>query len=380
MPFDAHHSAAATETERRDARAVGRWLLAMAAMVWAMVALGGATRLSGSGLSIMEWAPIMGTLPPLSDAEWQRLYDLYRTIPQYALVNQGFGMEGFQRIFWLEWAHRFWGRAIGLAYAGGLLWFWLRGRIPAGLKPRLLLLLALGGLQGVVGWLMVASGFEADRTAVSPWRLVAHLGLALALYAALLWTALGLLARREEPTPDEPPAVWRGVRRQVKAAVWLLAAAMLAGGFTAGIRAGLDYNTFPLMDGRLVPEGYWRLQPAWLNLTENVAAVQFNHRLLATLAALAAFGAALAAWRRLPDGPARRACLGLGAAVALQYALGVATLLLVVPAWLGTLHQASAVLVLTAALLALRRLPAPWREPGREAARPPMSSLRRGAA
>jgi cytochrome c oxidase assembly protein subunit 15 len=380
MPFDAHHSAAATETERRDARAVGRWLLAVAAMVWAMVALGGATRLSGSGLSIMEWAPIMGTLPPLSDAEWQRLYDLYRTIPQYALVNQGFGMEGFQRIFWLEWAHRFWGRAIGLAYAGGLLWFWLRGRIPAGLKPRLLLLLALGGLQGVVGWLMVASGFEADRTAVSPWRLVAHLGLALALYAALLWTALGLLARREEPTPDEPPAVWRGVRRQVKAAVWLLAAAMLAGGFTAGIRAGLDYNTFPLMDGRLVPEGYWRLQPAWLNLAENVAAVQFNHRLLATLAALAAFGAALAAWRRLPDGPARRACLGLGAAVALQYALGVATLLLVVPAWLGTLHQASAVLVLTAALLALRRLPAPWREPGREAARPPMSSLRRGAA
>ena len=380
MPFDAHHSAAATETERRDARAVGRWLLAMAAMVWAMVALGGATRLSGSGLSIMEWAPIMGTLPPLSDAEWQRLYDLYRTIPQYALVNQGFGMEGFQRIFWLEWAHRFWGRAIGLAYAGGLLWFWLRGRIPAGLKPRLLLLLALGGLQGVVGWLMVASGFEADRTAVSPWRLVAHLGLALALYAALLWTALGLLARREEPTPDEPSAVWRGVRRQVKAAVWLLAAAMLAGGFTAGIRAGLDYNTFPLMDGRLVPEGYWRLQPAWLNLAENVAAVQFNHRLLATLAALAAFGAALAAWRRLPDGPARRACLGLGAAVALQYALGVATLLLVVPAWLGTLHQASAVLVLTAALLALRRLPAPWREPGREAARSPMSSLRRGAA
>ena len=138
----------------------------------------------------------MGTLPPLSDAEWQRLYDLYRTIPQYALVNQGFGMEGFKRIFWLEWAHRFWGRAIGLVYAAGLVWFWVRGRIPAGLKPRLLLLLVLGGLQGAVGWFMVASGFEADRTAVSPWRLVAHLGLALALYAALFWTALGLLVRR----------------------------------------------------------------------------------------------------------------------------------------------------------------------------------------
>lgn len=369
MPFDARPAEAAAD---RDARAVGRWLLAVAAMVWAMVALGGATRLTGSGLSIMEWAPIMGAIPPLSDAEWQRLYDLYRTIPQYALVNQGFGMEGFQRIFWLEWAHRFWGRAIGLVYAGGLLWFWLRGRVPAGLEPRLLLLLALGGLQGAVGWFMVASGFEADRTAVSPWRLVVHLGLALALYAALLWTALGLLLPREEPWPDVPASARRGVRRQVLAAAWLLAAAMLAGGFVAGIRAGFDYNTFPLMDGRLVPEGYWRLEPAWLNLAENVAAVQFNHRLLATLAALAALGAALAAWRRLPDGPARNACLGLGAAVALQYALGVAALLMVVPVWLGTLHQANAVLALTAALLALRLLPAPAREPARSPpARPP---------
>ena len=379
MPFDSQAADADATEDHDDARAVGRWLLAVAAMVWAMVALGGATRLSGSGLSIMEWAPIMGTVPPLSDAEWQRLYDLYRTIPQYALVNQGFGMEGFKRIFWLEWAHRFWGRAIGLVYVAGLAWFWARGRIPAGLKPRLLLLLALGGMQGAVGWFMVASGFEADRTAVSPWRLVAHLALALALYAALLWTALGLLAPRgEPPTPGAAPPVRRGVRRQVQAATWLLAAAMLAGGFTAGIRAGLDYNTFPLMDGRLVPEGYWRLEPAWLNFAENVAAVQFNHRLLATLAGLAALGAALAAWRRLPAGPARRACLGLGVAVALQYALGVATLLLAVPAWLGTLHQANAVLALTAALLALRRLPA---APGAEPARPsPAPLLRRGAA
>jgi cytochrome c oxidase assembly protein subunit 15 len=387
MPFDAQAAAAAagggdaaTGTGRRDARAVGRWLLAVAAMVWAMVALGGATRLTGSGLSIMEWAPIMGAVPPLSDAEWQRLYDLYRTIPQYALVNQGFGIEGFKRIFWLEWAHRFWGRAIGLVYAGGLLWFWLRGRIPAGLKPRFLLLLALGGLQGAVGWFMVASGFEADRTAVSPWRLVAHLGLALALYAALLWTALGLLAPRAEPAaPGAPPpsAARRSVRRQAQAAVWLLLAAMLAGGFTAGIRAGLDYNTFPLMDGRLAPEGYWRLEPAWRNFAENVAAVQFNHRLLATLAGLAALGAALAAWRRLPDGPARRACLFLGAAVAMQYALGVATLVLAVPVWLGTLHQFNAVLVLTAALLALWWLPP---ASARREALAPAAAPRAGAA
>jgi cytochrome c oxidase assembly protein subunit 15 len=200
---------------------------------------------------------------------------------------------------------------------------------------------------------MVASGFEADRTAVSPYRLVVHLGLALGLYAALLWTALGLL----RPGREALPAATLGtVRRQVKAAAWLVVATLLAGGFVAGLRAGLDYNTFPLMDGRLVPEGYWRLTPAWTNLTANIAAVQFNHRLLASLAGLAALGAAFAAWRRLPAGAARTACLALGISVCLQYGLGVATLLLVVPVWLGTLHQATAVLVLTAALAALHAL------------------------
>jgi cytochrome c oxidase assembly protein subunit 15 len=203
---------------------------------------------------------------------------------------------------------------------------------------------------------MVASGFEADRTAVSPYRLVMHLSLALGLYAALLWTGLSLLRRPQGGLP----AAAGSVRRQAKAAAWLVVAAMLAGGFVAGIRAGFDYNSFPLMDGRLVPDGYWRLEPAWRNLTLNIPAVQFNHRLLATLATLAALGAAVAGWRRLPPdeatGPARRACLGLGAAVGLQYALGVATLLMVVPVWLGTLHQACAVLVLTAALVALHRL------------------------
>jgi cytochrome c oxidase assembly protein subunit 15 len=336
----------------QEARRIAFWLLAVAAMVWAMVAIGGATRLTGSGLSIMEWAPLAGTLPPLSEREWNRLYELYRTIPQYALVNQGFGLEGFKQIFWLEWLHRFWGRLIGLAYALPLAWFWLRGRIPPGYKSRLLLLLALGGLQGAIGWFMVASGFQADRTAVSPYRLVLHLGLALGLHAALVWTALGLLRPRPAPLPDSAGTV----RRQVKAAAWLLVAAMLAGGFVAGMRAGLDYNSFPLMAGQWVPDGYWHLTPAWLNLTENIAAVQFNHRLLATLAGLAALGAAFAAWRRLPAGAARTACFALGGSVCLQYGLGVATLLLVVPVWLGTLHQATAVLVLTAALVALHAL------------------------
>ncbi len=353
MPFD-DRTLTLPESERaarRDGRAVAFWLLGVAGLVWIMVALGGATRLTGSGLSIMEWAPLSGALPPMSEAEWNRLYDLYRTIPQYQLVNAGFGLEGFKQIFWLEWIHRFWGRLIGLAYLAGLVWFWVRGGIPKGYKPRLLGLMLLGGMQGAVGWYMVASGFEADRTAVSPYRLVIHLGLALAIYGALLWTALGLL--RSQP---DVPAEARPVRAMVRVTFWCVVAAMLAGGFVAGTRAGFTWNTFPLMDGRLVPEGYLDLAPWWKNLTANLAAVQFNHRLLATLAGLTAIGAVWAALRRLPDCFARRAVLALGGAVALQYALGVATLLWVVPVGLGTLHQATAVLVLTTALVALHGL------------------------
>lgn len=348
MPFDSpttkHHSTS-------DSRAVARWLLLVAALVWVMVALGGATRLTGSGLSIMEWAPLSGALPPISDAEWHRLYDLYRTIPQYQLVNQGFGLEGFKQIFWLEWIHRLWGRLIGLVYVAGLAWFWLRGRIPAGYRGRLLLLLALGGLQGAVGWFMVASGFEADRTAVSPYRLVIHLGLAFLLFGVLVWTAMTLLRPKPEPMP-----VPASLRRLVHAAAGLAVLTMLAGGFVAGIRAGLDYNTFPLMEGRLVPRGYWVLDPAWKNLTANIPAVQFNHRLLATLTLILATAGAVLAFRDLPRGRVRGAVMGLAIAVALQYALGIATLLMVVPAWLGTLHQGVAVLVLAGALLALHAL------------------------
>jgi cytochrome c oxidase assembly protein subunit 15 len=353
MPFDVRPLTLpeAERPARGDALAIARWLLGVAALVWIMVAIGGATRLTGSGLSIMEWAPLSGALPPLSEAEWNRLYQLYRTIPQYALVNEGFGIEGFKRIFWLEWIHRQWGRLIGLAYAAGLAWFWLRGRIPAGYKPVLLGLLALGALQGAVGWYMVASGFQADRTAVSPYRLVIHLGLALVIFGALLWTALGLL----RPDPAPPPGAAR-VRLLARIAFWTVVAAMLAGGFVAGTRAGFTHNSFPLMDGQLVPPGYLDLDPWWRNLTANLAAVQFNHRLLASLAALAALAAVLAAWRGLAPGRARGAVLGFGAAVALQYGLGVATLLWVVPVGLGTLHQAVAVLVLAAALNALHAL------------------------
>ncbi|HEY0203971.1 MAG TPA: COX15/CtaA family protein [Acetobacteraceae bacterium] len=325
------------------------------AMLLVMIALGGATRLTGSGLSIMEWAPLMGTLPPLSETEWRRLYALYQQIPQYSLVNQGFGIEGFKGIFWLEWMHRLWGRLIGIAFLLPLIWFAMCGAIDGRLARRLGLLFLLGGLQGAIGWFMVASGFAADSTSVSPYRLVVHLTMALVLYSVILWTALGLW-RDDAPAAAEPAVPPPALRWLSVAVLHLVTLTVVAGGFVAGLHAGLTYNTFPLMEGRLVPEGYWVL-PGLRNLTENVAAVQFDHRLLATGTALLALGTVAYGLRAGVRGVLRTRLLLLGGAVLAQYALGVSTLLWVVPVPLATAHQAMAVLLLTAALALLHAQP-----------------------
>jgi cytochrome c oxidase assembly protein subunit 15 len=336
MPFDERSFPRQPEEVLRDRRLVALWLFSLCGMILVMIVLGGVTRLTGSGLSIMEWAPVTGMLPPLSDAEWQRLFHLYEQIPQYALVHQGFGLAGFKQIFWLEWVHRLWGRLIGIAFVVPLVWLWARGAIPRRLVPRLLLLFVLGGLQGAVGWFMVASGFFADSTAVSPVRLEIHLALALVLYAALLWTGLSVLRPVRAAAP--------GPRGWAIAVVALVSLTILAGGFVAGLHAGLTYNTFPLMDGRLVPDGY---------LSDPIATAQFDHRLLATLTALTAAGAVVTGLRFAPAGLVRVGAIALGVAVAAQYTLGVLTLLWVVPVGLAALHQATAVLVLTAALVLL---------------------------
>ena len=352
MPFDVTSSIALPNATRgRRTRPVAVWLFAMCAMLLVMVSLGGATRLTGSGLSIMEWKPIMGALPPWSDAEWQRLYRLYQQIPQYALVNQGFGIAGFKHIFWLEWTHRLWGRLIGLAFLGPLVWFALRGAIGRRLAWRLGLLFLLGGLQGAIGWFMVASGFAADSTAVSPYRLVVHLVMALSLYAAIFWTALTLWQDGTAPAPAGLRV--RGLQSLIAGTCCAVALTIVAGGFVAGLHAGLTYNSFPLMDGSLVPAGIAQLQPFVRNITENVATVQFYHRLLATVTALLASATLIVGLRGGVAGRLRTALLALGLAVLGQYALGVTTLLWVVPPALGTMHQAMAVLVLTAALAAL---------------------------
>lgn len=352
MPFDVRDFAGALPEDRassrRNRRLVAAWLLIVAGMILVMVALGGATRLTGSGLSIMEWAPLRGTLPPMSDAEWQRLFDLYKQTPQYELVNQGFGLSGFKHIFWLEWTHRLWGRLIGLVFLLPLIFFWASGRIERRLVPRLGLFFVLGGLQGAVGWFMVSSGFFANSTAVSAYRLVVHLVLALALYSAVLWTALSVL----KPQPAFPPAP-RLLRTLSLMTTVMVGITIVAGGFVAGIHAGLDYNTFPLMAGKLIPDGYDSLHPFLRNLTENIAAVQFDHRLLATITALLALST-LAVGFLLPAGLRLRPRLfALGLAVVGQYALGVTTLLLVVPTDVATAHQVGATLLLTASLVLL---------------------------
>ena len=327
---------------RADARAVGWWLVAVAAMVFVMVAIGGMTRLTESGLSITEWQPIQGALPPLSEADWQALFAKYRQSPQFQKVFPDLTLSGFKEIFWLEYIHRLWGRLIGIVFLVPFLWFWIRGRIPKGYGPALAGLFVLGGLQGAVGWLMVASGL-VDRPAVSHYRLAIHLGLAIVIYAALLWTALGLLQ------PRGASGLARRDRGWAHLAYALIALTILAGALVAGLRAGLIYNSFPMMGGALVPSDYWLPELGWINAFENRAAVQFHHRVLATATLLAV---AYLWWR------VRGAAVWTLAAVLLQYALGVATILLFGQApppmaeavAIGTLHQAGAMLLVTAAL------------------------------
>ncbi len=352
MPFDDRtFPSVEAASLRRTRHLVAIWLFGVSFMIWGMVVLGGATRLTGSGLSIMEWAPLSGTLPPLSHAEWERLFALYKTIPQYSLLHAGMDLTGFQNIFWLEWTHRSWGRLISVVYLVPLLWFSLTGALRRPMIYRLVALFALGGLQGAVGWFMVASGFEPDSTSVSPYRLVIHLVLALCLFSGVFWTALSTLS--PVPTSIAGGAV---LRKLAIATSCLVALTLVAGGFTAGSHAGLGYNTFPLMDGRIFPAGYIfpGLEPVLRNLTENPTAVQFDHRLLATLTAIAALVTAYyglrESWRdRLPQ-PSQFALLCLASVVLSQYALGVATLLSKVDVALAVSHQACAVAFLATAL------------------------------
>ena len=319
------------------------WLFAVAALVLAMVVVGGATRLTGSGLSITEWKPIRGLIPPLSQADWAAEFARYRQIPQYAEVNRGMGLAAFKSIYWWEWAHRLLGRVVGAAFLLPFLYFLARREIPSRLAPRCAGLFVLGALQGVVGWWMVASGLSA-RVYVAPERLAIHLGLAFALLGALVWTALDAWAG---PARQTFPSPWG---RRAAVFLVLVYAQILLGALVAGNDAGLVYNDWPLMNGALWPKDYAG-PSVWATIAHSQAAVQFHHRLGAYLLVVLGLGLALGAGRsQYVAFDAKALAMGVGAAVLVQAALGVATLMAGTPIWLAMIHQITAAVVLTLAV------------------------------
>ena len=323
-------------------RAVAYWLLACCALVFAIVVVGGMTRLTHSGLSIVEWRPVTGTLPPLSDAAWQEEFAKYQSSPEFRQRNHSMTLQGFKGIFWWEYFHRLLGRLIGLAFALPFLWFLVRGAVRGALAWKLAGILALGGLQGAVGWYMVRSGLDHDPM-VSPVRLAMHLGLAFVIYGTMLWVALGLL-RPAGGAPSSPR-----LRRLATAMPYLVFAMVATGAFVAGIRAGYAYNTWPLMNGHVVPPEIWVIEPWWKNFAFNMAMVQFNHRTLGMVVVACAVAAWVMQRRAGGEGATRAWAHALLGAVALQFALGVTTLLLRAPLPLAAIHQAFAVVVFTCA-------------------------------
>jgi heme a synthase len=315
----------------------------VAALVFLLVSVGGATRLTGSGLSITEWKPIMGMVPPLSEADWHDAFDKYRQIPQYQQVNKGMSLGAFKRIFWWEWTHRFLGRLVGFAFLVPFLALLAFGRIPRTLLPRLVGIFALGGLQGFIGWYMVSSGL-VDRISVSQYRLAVHLGLAILILGALLWVALSLDERRGRRGAAAAPS---GGAAAITA---LLFVQILLGALVAGMKAGMGYNTWPLMDGQLIPNGLGIMQPWYLNLFENAMTVQFNHRVVAYVAVLAVAWHTRSVLRASGDARVRGTAIALAVGTLLQVMLGIWTLLAQVPLSLGLAHQAGAAALFAVAI------------------------------
>jgi cytochrome c oxidase assembly protein subunit 15 len=340
-----------TEAERhRHNVMIAIWLFIVIAMVFAMVVLGGVTRLTHSGLSMVEWRPVTGWLPPMGEAEWMAVFDKYKLSPEFLKVNKHMDLAGFKAIFWFEFLHRLWGRLIGVVFFIPFMFFLVRGWLNGELIWKMLLMFVLGGLQGVMGWYMVKSGL-VDRPDVSQYRLTAHLSLALIIIGVIQWVALGLLFPGRTQAGTRPPLK----TFSMVVFLWAFLTAM-SGGFVAGLDAGFTYNTFPLMEGALFPADLFQLSPVYLNLFEDITTVQFNHRILAE----ALFVLVAVLWvraRRADLTPRGRLAVNcLAAVVLVQVGLGITTLLLVIPIALAAAHQAGAVVVFITALWTAREL------------------------
>jgi cytochrome c oxidase assembly protein subunit 15 len=328
--------------------AVAIWLFACAIMIFVMVVLGGVTRLTHSGLSMVEWKPATGFLPPMTELVWQETFEKYQQYPEFKIKNPDMDLAGFKSIFWLEFIHRIWGRSIGIVFFVPFMFFLLKKKLDRKLIPKLITMFILGGLQGVLGWFMVKSGLS-DRPDVSQYRLTAHLIFAFFLYGWILWIALGLLFPKPHTFRNQSIHAYKGI---LSALTLLLVIAIISGGFVAGTDAGFIYNTFPLMGETLIPKDLFAFDPLIKNFFENVVTIQFTHRVLTMLIFVFVIGF----WfktlnQQLPD-RTQIALHCLLAAVILQVTLGITTLLFIVPVPLAASHQAGALVLLTAILWA----------------------------
>ncbi|MDI7921148.1 COX15/CtaA family protein [Ferirhizobium litorale] len=325
--------------EERNRLALRIWLGVVLVTLFCLVLVGGATRLTDSGLSITEWKPIHGVIPPLTAAEWEEEFKLYQRIPQYSELNTHMSVDEFKTIFWWEWAHRLLARGIGVIFAVPLLVFWVTGRIERRLRLPLLALLALGGFQGFIGWWMVSSGL-ADRVSVSQYRLATHLTIACLIFAAATWIMRGLSPHSDDPIPSP------GSRRMAMVVALMVLFQIYLGALVAGLDAGLSYTTWPLMDGALVPGDLFIQQPGWINLFENPKTVQFVHRLGAYTLFTLALLHMIQCLRAAPQTTHARRSVVLFVMVCMQAAIGVITLVLQVPLAWALMHQAGALIVL----------------------------------
>lgn len=319
-------------------KAVSAWLIIVCVTIFLMIVVGGVTRLTHSGLSMVDWKPIMGFVPPIGDSEWQATFDAYKQFPEYRLVNKGMELQEFKSIFYWEYGHRVLGRGIGIIFFVPMILLWWMGKIDKRLMPKLIVGLVLGGLQGLMGWYMVMSGL-VDIPRVSHYRLAAHLCLALVILGYLFWIILDLHNTRRFQVPQL-------IRSLSLVVLCLVSVQIVYGAFTAGLRAGLGYNTFPLMDGKLIAEAALMMSPKWLNFFENGAMIQFIHRWVGTLLLVFVAGlVGLSIQRGLPR-PIIRSTVMLLIIILMQYLLGIFTLINTVPVFLASTHQAVACLVL----------------------------------
>jgi cytochrome c oxidase assembly protein subunit 15 len=339
-------------TRAPTSNAVRLWLAFVAVLVFAMIVVGGATRLTDSGLSITEWQPLLGAIPPLNDADWHTAFDKYKAIPEYSIVNAGMDIEAFKAIYWWEWSHRFLGRFIGIAFAIPFAFFWLTGRVRGSFALKCLGVLALGGLQGGIGWYMVKSGL-VDRIDVSQYRLALHLLTAFSILSLLVWLAL-------EAGPNSDRIRLRTVTRaQSRTALALFVLVFVQSGLgalVAGLKAGLTYNTWPLMDGSFVPNGLLIQQPWYVNFFENVTTVQFDHRMTAYAVLMLALAHLWSVVRSADDEHVVRTAALVTACIVVQMLIGIWTLVSGVPLALGLAHQAGAAIVIAATTLHLNTI------------------------